>query len=195
MELSAPTVYDGCNVEQIRQTSTAGRSLKQLNTLSAGMQPPDDSAPSCGYPVVASATAPQLRPGNWRLPHKAPGLYDLPYPVREDALAATLDSEGEELSVTVDGLVPFPDEQLLRQFDRQQSPASMTEEQRRQLMLYNLIDNLVGVFDELRWVAEQDAEEADDWFTTPRPVLAPLPWQEVHNMLQAPGEELRMDLD
>tara|TARA_B100000809_G_scaffold108903_1_gene107386 strand:- start:14200 stop:15759 length:1560 start_codon:yes stop_codon:yes gene_type:complete len=158
------------------------------------MRPPDDSAPSCGYPVVASATAPQLRPGNWRLPHKAPGLYDLPYPVREDALTATLDSEGEELSVTIDGLVPFPDEQLLRQFDRQQSPASMTEEQRRQLMLYNLIDNLVGVFDELRWVAEQKAEETDDWFTTPRPVLAPLPWQEVHSMLQAPGEELRMDL-
>ena len=168
--------------------------MKQLNTLSAGIQTPGDSAPVFGYPVVAAAAAPQLSPGNWRLPHKAPGLYDLPYPVREDVLAATLDCKGEELSVAVDGLVPFPDEQLLRQFDRQQSPASMTAEQQRQLMLYNFIDNLVAVFDDLRWTAEQGAEKADDWFTTPRPVLAPLPWQEVCNMLRAPGEELRMDL-
>lgn len=155
-----------------------------------------------GHPVlaVADGSSPLLRDGKVRLPVHTPqvsgqpAIFDLPYAVRSDTVSSLVESGDATLSFLLSGQIPFPDQRLLRQFDHHQSLDALRPTQQRQLVLYNFIDAMVGIMEELRWEAELDAQDADDWFTTPRPTLAPIPWPQLAKVLEEPVHELRMDL-
>ncbi len=120
-------------------------------------------------------------------PGRSLQAFDLPFAVRDDSLPVSIDlHESRNDLFELTGFVTLPKKKLLRQMDIERNRTSLDSKQRQQVQLYNFVDNLVGIMEDLRWAAETSARQDRD--------TAPLSWTVAYETLVRQQHDLRMDL-